>query len=126
MTTQPPSRHNRTVGDDGEELAAKFLTENGFLILTRNFRCGKNELDIVAEKNNVISFVEVKTRVGTAFGAPIDAITKAKQRELVKAAECYLQRFPDATKSYRFDVVGILIENDLPSITFIEDAFRIF
>ncbi len=125
MTTQHPSRHNRTVGDDGEELAAKFLIENGFLILTRNFRCGKNELDIVAEKNNVISFVEVKTRVGKAFGTPIDAMTKTKQREMTKAAECYLQRFPDATKLYRFDVIGILIENNLPSITFIEDAFRI-
>jgi putative endonuclease len=117
---------NQDIGKRGEELATQFLTEQGFKILTRNFRCGKNEIDVIIEKDNVISFVEVKTRMSDAFGNPAEAVTRAKQREITKAAECYLQQNPAADKSYRFDVVAILIENNTPRITFIEDAFRIF
>jgi putative endonuclease len=113
-------------GAFGEALAAKFLIENGFQILIRNFRCGKNEIDIIAKKDNTISFVEVKTRRGSDFGHPAEALTRAKQNELAKAAECYLRKFPNNMETYRFDVVAIIISSgNKPEIAFIEDAFRV-
>lgn len=118
---------NTSFGTFGENLAAEFLTKNGFEILVRNFRCGKNEIDVIAKKGNVISFVEVKTRKGLEFGHAAEAVTRAKQKELAKAAECYLRKFPNHADLYRFDVIAITITNDhAPDILFIEDAFRIF
>lgn len=116
---------NASLGAFGEGLAAEFLAQKGFEILARNFRCGKNEIDLVAKKNGVISFVEVKTRKGLAFGHPAEAITSAKRREMTKAAECYLRRFPNQAEAYRFDVVAIVVSDERkPEILFIEDAFR--
>ncbi|MCS6990149.1 MAG: YraN family protein [Chloroherpetonaceae bacterium] len=116
---------NLSLGAFGEKLAAEFLAKNGFEILARNVRCGKNEIDLVARKNGVISFVEVKTRRGAEFGHPAEAVTLAKQRELAKAAEHYLRKFPNQSELYRFDVIAITIaEKGAPDILFIEDAFR--
>ncbi len=121
----PKKRSNTSFGQLGEKLAAEFLTKNGFEILARNFRCGKNEIDVIAKKGAVIAFVEVKTRKGHQFGHPAEAITRAKQNELAKAAECYLRKFPNSADLYRFDVMAITIShNHEPEILFIEDAFR--
>jgi putative endonuclease len=84
---------NTSFGTFGETLAVEFLTKNGFEILVRNFRCGKNEIDVIAKKGNVISFVEVKTRKGLEFGHAAEAVTRAKQKELAKAAECIFASF---------------------------------
>jgi|YNPMSStandDraft_2_1061718.scaffolds.fasta_scaffold05130_3 putative endonuclease len=117
---------NTSLGAFGENLAAEFLTNHGFEILVRNFRCGKNEIDLIAKKGTVISFVEVKTRKGKEFGHPAEAVTRTKQTELAKAAECYLRKFPNSADLYRFDVIAItIINNQAHEILFIEDAFRI-
>lgn len=116
---------NLSLGAFGETLAAEFLAQNGFEILVRNFRCGKNEIDLIARKGDTISFVEVKTRQSAEFGRPAEAITRAKQKELAKAAECYLRKFPNGAELYRFDVVAItVVSGGAPDILFIEDAFR--
>ncbi len=113
-------------GTFGENLAAEFLTKNGFEILHRNFRCGKNEIDLIAKKDGVISFVEVKTRKGVEFGHAAEAVTGAKQKELAKAAECYLRKFVNSADLYRFDVIAITVTSgQTPEILFIEDAFRL-
>jgi putative endonuclease len=112
-------------GRYGEDLAEKFLKENGFTILSRNYRCGKNELDFIAQRKSIVSFVEVKTRHGDAFGHPAEAVTRAKQKEMAKAADCYIQRNPRSDVDYRFDIVAIIIRNQTPDFTFIEDAFRL-
>lgn len=122
----PNIRSNTSFGAFGENLAAEYLIKNGFEILARNFRCGKNEIDLIAKKGNVISFIEVKTRKGLAFGHAAEAVTRAKQNELAKAAECYLRKFPNCADLYRFDVVAItMTSGKTPDILFIEDAFRL-
>ncbi len=122
----PNTASNTSFGTFGENLAAEFLIKHGFEILVRNFRCGKNEIDLIAKKGNTISFVEVKTRKGTEFGHAAEAVTRAKQHELAKAAECYLRKFPNHADLYRFDVIAItMTSGETPDILFIEDAFRL-
>lgn len=126
MARTKVNRYNQVLGRAGEDYAVEFLAERGFEILARNYRCGRNEIDLIAKRGNIISFVEVKTRRTAAFGHPTAAITTSKQREIAKAAECYIHaaHHPDAL--YRFDVVAISFANGIPTIEFIEDAFRIF
>lgn len=122
----PNTSSNTSFGAFGEDLAAEFLKKNGFEILVRNFRCGKNEIDLIAKKGTTISFVEVKIRKGLEFGHAAEAVTRAKQSELAKAAECYLRKFPNSADLYRFDVVAItMTRGEAPDILFIEDAFRL-
>lgn len=122
----PNTRSNTSFGAFGENLAAEFLTKKGFEILARNFRCGKNEIDLIVKKDNVISFVEVKTRRGLEFGHAAEAVTRAKQKELAKAAECYLRKLQTHADLYRFDVIAItMMSGEAPDILFIEDAFRL-
>lgn len=120
------NRHNQVLGRSGEDYAARFLEERGFEILARNYRCGKNEIDIIAKQGNVISFVEVKTRRTADFGHPAEAITKGKQREIAKAAEHYICAATHAEATYRFDVIAISFAGAAPTIELIEDAFRLF
>ena len=70
---------NSRTGRSGEELAARFLEARGWTILERNLRSGRREVDLVARKDSVVAFVEVKCRRGRRFGHPLDAITAAKQ-----------------------------------------------
>ncbi|MCS7013370.1 MAG: YraN family protein [Chloroherpetonaceae bacterium] len=115
-----------TLGQRGEALAAEFLKAKGFEILAQNYRCGRNEIDLIAKRNNVISFVEVKTRRSYEFGHPAEAVTKSKQREIAKAALCYIERAAHQGVTYRFDVVAVMLHHTPPAIELIEDAFRIF
>ncbi|MDX2127673.1 MAG: YraN family protein [Chloroherpetonaceae bacterium] len=117
---------NQSLGRSGEEIAAHHLTQKGYKVLERNFRCGKNEVDLIIRKDEVIAFVEVKLRRSTGYGHPLEAITIAKQKELAKAAECYIRKFPSSNTIYRFDVVGILADGIQEEITHLEDAFRLF
>lgn len=126
MESSKVNRHNHAVGRSGEDYAAKFLKAQGFEILARNYRCGKNEIDIIAQREKAISFIEVKTRRTTNFGHPAEAVTKSKQREIAKAAECYIRTSNSADVSYRFDVVAISLGGLEPVIELIEDAFRVF
>ena len=96
-------------GKWGERLAAWYLFCHGCRILERNYRSGRYEIDIVARerRTGTLVFVEVKTRSGTAFGLPRDAVTSKKQLFLTRAAQGYLKerRIPDAHT--RFDVVEV-------------------
>jgi putative endonuclease len=112
-------------GKHGEDLAASYLTELGFEILHRNFRYGKNEVDIIAKRGGIISFVEVKSRHSLKFGHPLEAVTKAKQREMQKVAMHFISQHAAENWDYRFDAIAVLEQNGGVEITFIEDAFRI-
>ena len=104
--------NNRQFGDMGEEIACKFLTDNGYKILDRNVHYSRFcELDIVAKYKNTTVFVEVKTRKTDAFGTPFEAITKTKYENIKKGALNYLKEHP--SKEYRIDVVGITLEPKL-------------
>ena len=84
------AEHN-IVGKKGEEIAKKYLLENGYIIRHCNWRYRKNEIDIIAEKNNLLLVVEVKTRTNEYFENPKDAVTRQKQKFIIQATEAYIQ-----------------------------------
>ncbi len=104
--------NNRQFGDMGEEIAAKYLKDNGYEILDRNVHYSRFcELDIVAKQKNTLVFVEVKTRKTDTFGTPFEAITKTKHENIKKGALNYLSEHN--YKSYRIDVIGITLKPEL-------------
>ena len=115
------AKHNE-LGKEGEDEAARYLAERGYHLMHRNWKRGKNELDIVAEKDNQLVFVEVKTRRNEAYGHPEDAITNRKIRTLVSLADSYIKKFK-LDLPVRFDVITV-VGNEPPfRIEHIEDAF---
>ncbi len=86
---------------------------------------GRLEVDLVARKGCLVSFVEVKTRCGSSFGSPLEAITWTKKREIVRVASAWTDRFGQPTDVYRFDVIGVtLIGGGRWRVQHVEDAFR--
>lgn len=98
----------RGYGDEGEEAAARFLESQGYRILSRNFRCRYGEIDLVAEKDQLLCFVEVRTRSSAVWGDPSNSVSWAKQRRVVKAALHYLFAYRVREKMIRFDVVSVI------------------
>ena len=95
------------VGNWGEEIAARHLTQRGWTIRDRKLRVGRIEVDLVAEKSDVLAFVEVKTRTGTGFGDSLSAIAPHKQRRLAEAAEKWLAGHGPLQKPFRFDAIAV-------------------
>ena len=125
----PPSRPsgNKPLGDWGERLAAEFLAERGWVILHRNYRIGHREVDLVARCGGVVAFVEVKTRGGTGYGHPLEAIIRKKRREIQQVAAAWIEAHGLPSDVYRFDAVAILLPaGGAPVIEHVEDAWRIW
>ena len=95
------------LGRTGERLAVERLLQDGYHILERNFRCRYGEIDIVAEDEHDLVFVEVKTRRGVAYGRPEEAVTARKQRKLLELALYYLDLHDCSARSWRIDVVAV-------------------
>jgi len=104
---------NISVGRLGEDKAAEYLRSLGYTILCRNFRTRLGELDIVAEKNNIITFCEVKTRVGDAKGKPYEAVDQRKLSHLQKACQLYLLKNNIKSAKLSLQVISIELYNDL-------------
>lgn len=107
------STSTRSLGRYGEDLACKYLQAKGYKILKRNFRCRRfGEIDIVASKAEVLSFIEVKTRASLRYGMPAEAVTLAKQRKIYRVAQYYLQceGLTSRIPMLSFDVVEIIVE----------------
>ena len=98
------------LGQFGEEKACEYLTSLGYCILERNYRTRLGEIDIIALKNQVLTFVEVKTRRSCVYGRPAEAVTKAKQRKIHLCAEVYLQHchLLEHMPQLSFDVIEII------------------
>lgn len=113
-------------GGYGEQLAVRYLEQNGYRVLERNWRAGKSgEIDIIAYDGPVLAFVEAKTRSGGPSGGPQRAITPRKQAQLARLAMRYLYRTGlYGTVDCRFDVVAIELTAGRPRIELIKDAFR--
>ena len=94
-------------GARGEEAAAQHLAQNGYAILARNYRVRWGEIDIVAEKDGMLCFVEVKTRASDRFGEPREAVGHRKRQHLRLAAESYLAEHP-WEGPMRFDVIEVI------------------
>jgi putative endonuclease len=114
--------HHNKLGKDGELIALMFLQKEGFSILKTNWHFQKAEVDIIAQDNNFLVFVEVKTRGSSKFGKPEDAIDKKKIGLYKDAVEGYLEQYPTEAE-IRFDVVSIIIEKDETKIKYIANAF---
>jgi putative endonuclease len=115
----------RALGDAGEDLVARWYADAGYRVLDRNWRCREGELDVVVARDSVLVFCEVKTRRGTAFGSPAEAVTVTKQRRIRVLAMRWLDEHPAArARTLRFDVASVLAERGTaPVIDVIENAF---
>ena len=133
--------HNE-LGKFGEDLAAQYLEQKGWYIRHRDWRYDKTDIDIVCidEDDTILVFVEVKTRSTDEFGKPEDAVDAEKRRNIVRAAEAYMQMFHKENRNIRYDIISIVkqdVSNDVLSdtakpillsdykIEHIEDAFSL-
>lgn len=113
------------LGKEGEEIAAAYLESKGYLVLDRNYRFDRAEIDIVAFDHTQIIFAEVKSRSGTYFGRPEEFVTEAKEINIKRAAEAWIYERKMETALVRFDIISIVQnKNNAPEITHFEDAFR--
>lgn len=110
-TTPPagmPHRLATAVGGYGERMAERFLREQGMVVLERNWRCPLGEIDLVARDGDVLVVCEVKTRRGTAYGLPVEAVTRAKLARLRRLAAAWVCARGGSFDQVRIDVVGVL------------------
>ena len=101
------TRHRQSLGETGENLAVQTLTDRGYAILARRYRTRHGEIDIVAEHEGTVVFVEVRARATAEFGRAADSVTDAKQRKVTAMAVDYLARHHITNRPCRFDVVAI-------------------
>lgn len=115
----------RRTGKVGEEHAARLVQARGGVVLSRNWRCTLGELDLVVlDAAGRLRFVEVKSRTGTAFGTPAEAVTADKQRRIRQLAREWLSAHPGAWRQVCFDVIGVdLADPALPRLELFEEAF---
>jgi putative endonuclease len=115
---------NIPVGQQGESLACQYLTRQGYRVIARNYRTKLGEIDIVAEAQGTLVFVEVKTRRGHQCGHPFEAVTVAKSRQISKVALEYLAETGREGQEARFDVVAISFAGEAePVIELVKNAF---
>ena len=100
------------LGRRGEDLAAHYLEQRGLVVLSRNWRCRDGELDIVATDTHRVVVCEVKTRTGTSFGDPHDAVTPRKAARIRRATTAWLAAHHVAWCELRFDVIAIVVDTD--------------
>ncbi len=118
--------NTRWLGKHGEDLAALYLFRHGFQIVQRNFHLGAyGEIDIIAQKDNVLSFIEVKTQRHAKFGPPESWVDEKKRQQIGMIAEGYLAQNPVENLDCRFDVVTVDISGGEMKIEFLPDAFRL-
>jgi putative endonuclease len=128
-----PERTTKATGDTGEALAATFLEAKGYAVMDRNYRFGREEVDLVCfqpypryEEGGELVFVEVKTRRGLGFGRPEAAVDRAKQQAVFRTAEAYLHERKLEGSPCRFDVVAVTLGAGVPEIEHFENAFGYF
>lgn len=117
-----PMAEHQATGTHGENKAVSFLTAKGYTILKRNWRHANWEIDIIAEKNGILHFVEVKTRRTSTYGHPEDDVSKKKFKHLVYAAEEFLIQSP-GWKRIQFDIISITLTRGEPEFFFIQDVY---
>jgi putative endonuclease len=117
-------RTRKELGRQGESLAVGYLAEQGYKVLERNWRCARGEIDIIVEKGEWLVFVEVRARIGQAYGSPEESITPAKQARLLELAQTYLQQAGWLDRKWRVDVIALLLDRHgrLERLNHIESA----
>jgi len=119
------SSRNLEFGKAAEEEAVKFLKAQSYKILERNYRNRFGEIDIIAQQQGVICFIEVKARHSCNLGSPQEAVTIGKQRQIGRVAVAYLKSKKLLERSARFDVLAFLYTNQQPEVSLITNAFEL-
>ena len=115
---------NLPLGQQGETLAGQYLARQGYRVIVRNYRTRLGEIDIIAEEQGTLVFVEVKTRRGHQCGHPFEAVTPAKCRQISKVALEYLAETGREGQAARFDVVAVSFAGEAaPLIELVKNAF---
>jgi putative endonuclease len=117
------SAARQAFGELGERIAERWLRRQGWRIVQRRFRNGHRDIDLVAERDGLVAFVEVKARRGQRFGDPVEAVNWKKQKELGRSARIWIARHGRAPEAYRFDVIGVLVAGPRVRVRHIENAF---
>ncbi|NOX25746.1 MAG: YraN family protein [Deltaproteobacteria bacterium] len=118
------SNYRISLGRRGELFAAQYLERLGYRIIEQNFRVKCGEIDIIAREDDYTVFIEVKTRSGTGFGHPAEAVTHHKQQQIIKTALVYMSQNNLHEAPVRFDVVAVMMKKSgPPGAELIRNAF---
>ena len=114
------------LGQRAEALAASYLEERGYTIVTRNWRRPEGELDLVVARDGLCIFVEVRSRTGVERGHPLETVNASKRARVLRSARLYLDEEKPPAAVFRFDVIGVTfsLDDTPPEIVHIEDAFQ--
>jgi putative endonuclease len=117
------SQHHLHTGKSGETLACGYLEQQGFTVLFRNWRHSHYEIDIIASKNDILHFIEVKTRRSLLFGQPEESVSKKKFRNMLQGAKAFLFQHR-GWKRVQYDVLSItMLKDQLPEFLLLEDVY---
>ena len=123
-TAQPADRHSDVLGKRGEDLAADYLAGTGLVLLSRNWRCRDGEVDLIATDGERLVICEVKTRSGTGYGEPSEAVTPAKAARIRRVAAQWLRTYRVGWCEIRFDIVAVMCPPDGPvTVEHLQGAF---
>lgn len=109
---RPLKLNRKALGRWGEERTAEYLRDKGLNVLEHNYRCPVGEIDLIAQQDGTLVFVEVKTRRSLGFGLPAESVTFKKQKKYFKIAQYYMKEKGIKNFSCRFDVVEVMINHD--------------
>lgn len=120
------SKRNIALGRWGENIAQDYLVGKGYSVIERNVRTEFGEIDLIAQREGVIVFVEVKTRSGDGFGHPEEAITHQKAAHMIDSAQAFIQNRTDLPEEWRIDVIAVRRgdSEESPEITHFENAVQ--
>lgn len=110
-STKRQPAHRQRLGRWGEDLAASRLEAEGYVIVTRNWRCSLGEIDLIARQQDTLVFVEVKTRRSKAYGYPEEALTPRKAQKLIDLGIEYVAGLEDLDVDWRIDLIAIQIDS---------------
>jgi putative endonuclease len=119
------SAARQAFGELGERIAERWLLRRGWRVVQRRFRSGHRDIDLVVERDGTVAFVEVKARKGVEFGGPLQAVNHRKRKQLERSAMVWVDRHGREAESYRFDVVGVLVNGAEVRVCHIENAFAL-
>ena len=115
----------KATGDHAETIACRFLQQRGLVLITRNFRCRRGEIDLIMRDDDSLVFVEVRYRQKNHFGHAAETVSKTKQGRIIHCARVYLGRADAWNEPARFDVVSIEGNPENINIEWLRDAFRV-
>ncbi|MBD2859728.1 YraN family protein [Spongiibacter sp. KMU-158] len=114
------------IGNNAEQAAAALLSDNGYKIVTRNYRCRFGEIDIIALSGSHLVFIEVRHRRPSTFGTGAESVTPSKQRRIIATAKHYLSKGKFSTLPCRFDIISSSpTDNGMLELQWLKNAFQL-